>query len=123
MSESRLPHDDNRGDIMAVENSSTEHQTTNSGSLSEDYAKLAQLFAQLDEQVGAFTANMDTLVQTAPAYSGLTTMWEEQAKSLSADTKKADHTASRTQSETAKDDEDAILGDEAENTDDPLVFV
>jgi hypothetical protein len=98
--------------------------------LSADYAHIAQLFAQLDQQVGTFTANMDTVIQQVPAFAGLTTLWEEQAKAASTSTSTSTDPTQTVRTDandadihTTHDNYTAILGDEAENTNDPLIFI
>jgi hypothetical protein len=90
--------------------------------LSADYAQIAKLFAQLDQQVGTFTSNMDGIIQKAPALAGLTTLWEEQAKAASID---ATPTRPLAPHQEAADDADTaiMMGDEGENKNDPLIFL
>jgi hypothetical protein len=92
--------------------------------LSADYAQIAKLFAQLDQQVGAFTSNMDTIIQQAPAMDGLTTLWQEQAKVESTDANPTSLGAETTDDADSTDNDTAmLLGDEAENKNDPLIFL
>jgi hypothetical protein len=107
--------------------SSSEKIPATAAALSADYAQIAKLFAQLDQQVGTFTSNMDDIIQKAPAFAGLTTLWEEQAKAAaSAD---ATPTTLSALSQQAVNDADTdndtamLLGDEAENKNDPLIFL
>lgn len=92
-------------------------------SLSADYAPLALLFAQLDQQVETFTRNMDEAVNQAPAYSSLATLWEEQAKAAVESTSLFDTKLPAVEYAANSDAEVAILGDEAENTNDELNFI
>ena len=94
---------------------------TTETALSADYAQIAKLFAQLDQQVGTFTSNMDAIIQKAPTMDGLTTLWEEQAKAAS--TNAIPTTIGAPQEAVDDADTDMLLGDEGENTNDPLVFL
>jgi hypothetical protein len=91
--------------------------------LSADYAQIAKLFAQLDQQVGAFTSNMDAVIQQAPAMDGLTTLWTEQAKTASADATPTTLGAQKEDDADTDNDTAMLLGDEAENINDPLIFL
>jgi hypothetical protein len=53
--------------------------------LSRDYAELSAWMAQLDGEVGSLTRNMAKLNDNTPQQAGLTTLWEEQEKSLRRD--------------------------------------
>jgi hypothetical protein len=94
---------------------------TATAALSADYTQIAKLFAQLDQQVGTFTSNMDTIIQQAPAMDGLTALWEEQAKVAATDTTPKPMGAQ--QQDDTDNDTAMVLGDEAENTNDPLIFL
>jgi hypothetical protein len=92
--------------------------------LSADYAQISTLFAQLDQQVGAFTSSMDNVIDKAPAMDGLTTLWEEQAKVASTDATPTTLGAQAPDdADTTDNDTAMLLGDEAENVNDPLVFL
>jgi hypothetical protein len=93
--------------------------------LSADYAQIAKLFAQLDQQVGTFTSNMDGIIQKAPEIAGLTTLWEEQAKAASTNATPTTLGAPQEAADDADTDNDTamLLGDEAENKNDPLIFL
>jgi hypothetical protein len=97
---------------------------TATAALSADYAQIAKLFAQLDQQVGTFTSNMDNIIQTAPAMDGLTTLWEEQAKAASTNATSTTLGAPQADADSTDNNDIAmLLGDDAENTTDPLVFL
>jgi hypothetical protein len=95
---------------------------TTTTALSADYAQISKLFAQLDQQVGTFTSNMDGFIQKAPALAGLTTLWEEQAKTASTDTTITTPQEAANDADTDNDTA-MLLGDEAENKNDPLIFL
>jgi hypothetical protein len=103
--------------------------------LSRDYAELSGLMAQLDREVGSFTRNMEKLNDNVPQHAGLTTLWEEQAKSLRRDMREATErvpsnvlsTAAKRRSQddtkNGSDRSDAAYGDDAHNKNDKLVFI
>lgn len=51
-----------------------------SSNLPNDYAELATLMPQFNEQLAKLRDNMHRFTETAPAQARLTTLWEEQAR-------------------------------------------
>jgi hypothetical protein len=112
-----------RSDAEMSSSEKTPIAATADTALSADYAQIAKLFAQLDQQVGTFTSNMDNIIQQAPAMDGLTTLWEEQAKLASTSTNPTTLGAQKEDDADTDNDTAMLLGDEAENTNDPLIFL
>jgi len=107
------------------------------GSLSLGYyAEIAGVMAELDAEIGSFSNNMERLKANVPAQEGLSSLWEEQAKSIRAATRDAIASEGtknlrsknkRTQSDedegNSSDFDDAVKGQGATNQDDPLLFI
>jgi hypothetical protein len=120
----------NRNDASASKNkqdSPEEMPVLVAAALSVDYAAISTSLVALDEQVGAFTKNMDRIVQQAPAFTTLTTLWEEQAKAtVAADAASADNAQLRSRVDAvsaARESEATILRDEVKNQNDPVIFI
>jgi len=121
----------NRNDASASKNkqdSPEEMPVLVAAALSVDYAAISTSLVALDEQVGAFTKNMDRIVQQAPAFTTLTTLWEEQAKAtVAADAAaSADNAQLRSRVDAvsaARESEAIILRDEVKNQNDPVIFI
>jgi len=91
--------------------------------LSTEYAQLALLMGKMEAEVSSFTSNVEKILNAAPAYSSLTKLYEEQAKATSASEHKQQGSL-HGKSQGDDDPEDKfILGDEADNTSDPLILV
>lgn len=113
----------------------TNHQestTRNHADLNQDYVAISQLMKELDTQVGSFADNMNGMVESVPALDCLATLWEGLSRPT---TKRTDTSVSRTEGEASgtniqnhaeaqqEHEEELILGDEAEDQDDKLVFL
>lgn len=94
--------------------------------LEQDYVVIAQLLKDLDTQVGRFAANMTGVVESMPAYGGLAALWEGMAEPT---TTKRIHRSTLEDLQGLEEThhqqnvEELILGDEAEDQDDPLIFL
>jgi hypothetical protein len=120
--------------LLVADNEPTSEERTmeriadaeHSGDLDQDYSVIAQLMKDLDTQVGRFATNMNSMVDSVPAHVGLAALWENMAQPT---TPKRSHRSTEQGHEAFEDTkqqelvEQLILGDEAEDPDDPLVFI
>mmetsp|Transcript_26465 Transcript_26465/g.58021 ORF Transcript_26465/g.58021 Transcript_26465/m.58021 type:complete len:137 (+) Transcript_26465:404-814(+) len=116
--------DTNTGD--AVETKQRQHLEN----LSKDYATISKLMVNLDKEVKCLTASVGSMVHSVPAHDGLSAMLETLADSTEAKGEGIRENANSSAKKMRRDkddaplgDDDAIMGDEAAEKDDPLVFL
>jgi hypothetical protein len=96
-----------------------QHATT----LDEDYEAIAALTEDLDQQVSNFVGNMNKAVDSAPAYDSLTALWGEMSSGSQQETTPSAARVIPQADTSTVGNEDLVLGDEAEDPNDPLVFI
>lgn len=96
--------------------------------LAKDYATISKLMVDLDKEVEWLTKSVGSVVHSVPAHDGLSAMLETFGDSTAEETgAEGEHQTKKMRRD--KDDgidaaaEDAIMGDEAAEKDDPLVFL
>lgn len=92
----------------------TQHPNLAENALANDYAEIAKLMKDLDLEVKTFTASMDVIIESAGPHDVLSALWEAHKK----DPVDGSHNHQNQQRE-----DDVIHGDEAEDTNDPLLFL
>jgi len=116
--------EDNIG-VTQASNNDVRRFTTD---LNRDYAKIAELMRQLDTQVGTFSTSMNGMVDSIPSHDGLAALWEGLSRPAAAT--RSTGTVHQPTNDVDRDEaaqqqyaENLILGDEAEDPDDKLIFL
>lgn len=98
--------------------------------LFKGYATISKLMVNLDKEVKCLTTSVGSMVHSVPAHDGLSAMLETFADSTQAGGEGIHENARSSTKKMRRDigdaplgDDDAIMGDEAAEKDDPLVFL
>jgi hypothetical protein len=92
----------------------TDHPNLAENALENDYAEIALLMKDLDLQVKNFTTNMCGIIESAGPHDVLSALWEAHKK---------DPVVGSNERQNHQRNDDAIHGDEAEDANDPLIFL
>jgi len=90
--------------------------------LARDYANIALLMKELDSALKCFTINMNGIVDSAVPHDTLSALWEAHTKANSS-SRLSVTISKQANNQNSQNDEQCILGEEAEDPDDPLIFL
>lgn len=95
------------------------------GELGKDYQVIANLLNVLSNEVKSMTTSVNTLVSTMQSHDALSTVWESLDTPSPGSNEPTSPVAPRESYDNVnqQDDESLIIGDEADNPDDPLVLL